>query len=90
MIASCWYLSKYPEYASKIRDETRDVDLNDKKTLDRLPQLNGFIDEVLRLVPPIMTGTPRLTGPEGLMFDDVLIPPFTRVITPRYPIMRST
>ena len=79
----------YPEYATKIREETRDVDLNDRKALEALPILNGFINETLRILPPIMTGTPRLTGPEGLRFNDVLIPPYTRVITPRYPIMRS-
>ncbi|RYP06625.1 hypothetical protein DL764_003047 [Monosporascus ibericus] len=88
LIASCWYLAKYPEHASKIRDETRNVDLNDTTTLASLPHLNGFINETLRLVPPIMTGTSRITGPDGLMLDDVLIPPYTRVTTPRYAIMR--
>ena len=88
MIATCWFLAKYPEYANKIREETRDVDLNDKKILETLPQLNGFINETLRMVPPIMTGTSRLTGPQGLTLNGMLIPPFTRVTTPRYPIMR--
>ncbi|RYP55519.1 hypothetical protein DL769_010135 [Monosporascus sp. CRB-8-3] len=88
LIGSCWYLAKYPEHASKIRDETRNVDLNDTVTLATLPHLNGFINETLRLVPPIMTGTSRITGPEGLMLDNVLIPPYTRVTAPRYVIMR--
>ncbi|RYO96187.1 hypothetical protein DL765_011668 [Monosporascus sp. GIB2] len=89
LIASCWYLAKYPEHASKIEDETRNVDLNDPTTLATLPHLNGFINETLRLVPPIMMGTSRLTGPEGLMLGNVLIPPYTRVTAPRYVILRT-
>jgi cytochrome P450 len=54
-----------------------------------LQHLNGFINEVLRLLPPaVMTGMPRSTGPDGLVFGDFHIPPFTKLVAPRYAIMR--
>lgn len=57
--------------------------------LHTLPHMDGFINEVLRSVPPAMTGLPRLTGPHGMIIDGTFIPPFTRVIAPKYVIMRS-
>ncbi|KAI1370297.1 cytochrome P450 [Hypoxylon crocopeplum] len=89
LIATFWFLAKYPEHASKIRDETRDVDERDFAKLASLPHLNAFIDETLRLVPPAgMTGTARITGEQGMTFENVYIPPFTKVTAPRYVIMR--
>jgi cytochrome P450 len=89
LISTCWFLAKYPEHASKIRSETSDVDVDDFAKLASLPHLNAFINEALRLVPPAgMTGMARITGPQGMMFEDTHIPPFTKVTAPKYPIMR--
>ncbi|KAI0887576.1 cytochrome P450 [Annulohypoxylon maeteangense] len=89
LIASFWFLAKYPEHANKIRDETRGVYERDFAKLASLPHLNAFIDETLRLIPPAgMTGTARITGEQGMTFENVYIPPFTKVTAPRYIIMR--
>ncbi|CAH0031673.1 unnamed protein product [Clonostachys rhizophaga] len=89
LIATCWFLARYPEHANKIRAETRDVDGDDFAALASLPHLNAFINEILRLMPPAgMTGTARITGPQGMQFENTYIPPFTKVTAPRYGIMR--
>jgi cytochrome P450 len=89
LIATWWFLSRHPEHADKIRAETENVDIRDANALSTLPHLNGVINEILRLVPPAMTGGGRITGPEGLVLDGTLIPPFTKVTAPKYVIKRS-
>ncbi|KAF2995646.1 hypothetical protein E8E13_000561 [Curvularia kusanoi] len=88
MTAIWWYLSKYPNEAIKIQKELADIEAHDAKRLAKLPHLNGAINEVLRLAPPAMTGNNRISGPEGLWVDDVLIPAEVKVTTPRYVIQR--
>ncbi|KAI0194201.1 cytochrome P450 monooxygenase-like protein [Astrocystis sublimbata] len=88
LVATWWYLCKYPEHADKIRAEIEGVNVTDANELARLPHLNGVINEILRLVPPAMTGNGRITGPSGLRIGDVLIPPFTKVTAPKYVIHR--
>ncbi|GAW16489.1 hypothetical protein ANO14919_059180 [Xylariales sp. No.14919] len=88
LIVTWWYLCKYTEHANKIRSELIDADVADANVLARLPHLNGVINETLRLVPPALTGAGRITGPSGLLVDDVLIPPNTRVTAPKYTIHR--
>ncbi|KAI4858741.1 cytochrome P450 monooxygenase-like protein [Hypoxylon rubiginosum] len=88
LIATWWFLSKYPKDADKIYSEIQDVDVHDANVLATLPHLNGVINEILRLVPPAMTGGGRITGPDGLMIDGTLIPPYTKVTAPKYVIMR--
>jgi cytochrome P450 len=89
LIAIWWYLAKYSEHTSKIQKEIENVDVSDANQLALLPHLNGVINEVLRLVPPAMTGNGRISGPEGIMLDGTLIPPFTKVTAPKYVIHRS-
>ncbi|KAI1135148.1 cytochrome P450 monooxygenase-like protein [Hypoxylon sp. FL0543] len=88
LIATWWYLSKYPEHADIVYMEIRDVNIRDANILATLPHLNGVINEVLRLVPPAMTGGGRITGPSGLLIDNTLIPSFTKITAPKYVIMR--
>jgi cytochrome P450 len=88
MIVSVWYLAKYPEHTEKIRYEARDANISDANILAGLPHLNGFINEVLRMVPPAMTGNARMTGPAGLHAGQTFIPPGTKIVAPKYPIMR--
>lgn len=56
--------------------------------LKGLPYLNGFINECLRLHPPLPAGVPRLTPPEGLNIGDVYIPGDVTILTPIYTIQR--
>ncbi|KAF2759925.1 cytochrome P450 [Pseudovirgaria hyperparasitica] len=88
LIATWWYLAKYPEHAEKIRQEIETVDIGDANVLAGLPHLNGVIQEILRLVPPAMTGGGRITGPQGLTVDNVFIPAGTKVTAPKYVIKR--
>ncbi|KAI1172957.1 cytochrome P450 monooxygenase-like protein [Nemania sp. FL0916] len=88
LIVIWWFLSKYPEHAQKIQAEVSGVDVNDPNALAALPHLNGVIHESLRLVPPVMTGGGRITGPNGMLIDDVLIPPGVKVTCPKYVVHR--
>lgn len=65
LIGIWWFLSKYPEHAKKVQAEVDGIDVNDASALATLPHLNGVINEALRLVPPVMTGGSRITGPNG-------------------------
>lgn len=65
------------------------ADISDMKTLNRLPHLNGVINETLRLYPVLLTGGARKTMSEGINVGDTYIPPNTTIVAPRYSIMRS-
>ncbi|KAJ2988814.1 hypothetical protein NUW58_g3778 [Xylaria curta] len=90
LVGMWWFLSKYPEHAKKVQAEVDGVDVNDVNALAALPHVNGVINESLRLVPPVMTGGNRITGPNGMLVDDVLIPPGVKVTCPKYVLHRST
>ncbi|GAP88817.1 putative cytochrome P450 [Rosellinia necatrix] len=88
LIGIWWFLSKSPEHAKKVQAEIDGIDVNDANALAALPHLNGVINEALRLVPPVMTGGNRITGPNGMLVDDVLIPPGVKVTCPKYVLHR--
>jgi cytochrome P450 len=88
LIVTWWYLAKYPKNAAIIQDEIANLDVHNANSLAQLPHLNATINEVLRLAPPTMTGSGRITGPDGLLVDDVLIPPNVRVTATKYVIQR--
>ncbi|KAI8948257.1 cytochrome P450 monooxygenase-like protein [Xylaria longipes] len=88
LVGLWWFLSKYPEHAKKLQSEVDRVDVNDANALAALPHLNGAIYEALRLIPPVMTGGNRITGPNGMLIDDVLIPPGVKVTCPKYVLHR--
>ncbi|KAK5627594.1 hypothetical protein RRF57_003309 [Xylaria bambusicola] len=88
LIGVWWFLAKYPEHAKKVQAEVDGVDPNDANALAALPHLNGVMNEALRLVPPVMTGGNRITGPSGMLIDDVLIPPGVKVTCPKYVLHR--
>ncbi|KAI1150576.1 cytochrome P450 monooxygenase-like protein [Nemania diffusa] len=88
LIAIWWFLAKMPEHTKKIQEEIAGIDVNDANALAALPHLNGVINEALRLAPPVMTGGSRITGPNGMVVDDVLIPPGVKVTCPKYVVHR--
>ncbi|ETS74340.1 hypothetical protein PFICI_14206 [Pestalotiopsis fici W106-1] len=88
LIASFWFLAKYPEHAAAVRSEIQGVDVRDANALATRPHLNGVINETLRLVPPAMSGNARLTGAQGLQVGAVYIPPHTKITAPKYTIQR--
>ncbi|KAI2642491.1 cytochrome P450 monooxygenase-like protein [Xylaria nigripes] len=88
IIGACWFFSKYPEHAKKVQAEIDGVDENDAIALASLTHLNAVINETLRLVPPIMSVGNRITGPNGMLIRDVLIPPGVKVVCPKYVLHR--
>ncbi|KAF2667575.1 cytochrome P450 [Microthyrium microscopicum] len=70
--------SRHPEWQEKVRAELREADVDGKgypmQLLRDLPLLNGCIHEVLRLHPPVMSGLPRVTPPEGATIDGLYVP----------------
>lgn len=64
------------------------MDVSNASELALLPHLNGFVNEVLRLMPPALTGGGRVVGEHGLKFNDVHIPPGTMVTAPKFVISR--
>ncbi|KAI5814629.1 cytochrome P450 [Pyronema omphalodes] len=54
-----------------------------------IPYVEDVINEVLRIHPPIITGIPRVTPPEGLTIGDLFIPGDTVVSVPIYCMHRD-
>jgi cytochrome P450 len=73
----------------QIQEEIENVDVMDANALGLLPHFNAVINEVLRIMPPAMTGNGRMTGPNGITVDGHFIPPNTKVTAPKFVIMRQ-
>ena len=86
-----YYLAKFPDQANKLRAELRD--LNEPfniSLLENCNHLNGFINESLRLHPPVPSGVLRNTPPEGLWIGEQYIPGGTTILVPTYTIGRRS
>ncbi|KAK9422223.1 putative Tryprostatin B 6-hydroxylase [Seiridium unicorne] len=88
LISIFYFLALYPEYADGIFHEIDTVDISDMTSLAKLPFLNSFINEAMRLIPAALTMGTRITPPEGLEIDETWIPGGTRIAGPRYTIFR--
>ncbi|KAK3317325.1 cytochrome P450 [Cercophora scortea] len=90
-----YYLAKYPDQVRKLRAEFEPLlaasgkDHLDPKGVSKAVHLNGVIHESLRLNPPIPSGFPRVTPPEGLTIADTYIPGETTVVIPLRTMGRS-
>ncbi|PYI01307.1 cytochrome P450 [Aspergillus sclerotiicarbonarius CBS 121057] len=87
-------LARHPAQVQKLRAElaTCPVEPNEEYMHEKiagLQHLNGFINEVLRLHPPIGSIIPRKTPPEGIDIDGVYIPGNMIVSCPQWVIGRS-
>ena len=49
-------------------------DIRSDQNLQKLPHLNAFINETLRVHPPILDGLPRNTPAGGIVVSDKHIP----------------
>lgn len=72
----------------KLQDEIKSVNVEDANALATLPHLNGIIYEALRLLPPVLTGNGRVTGPDGMVLDGTFIPGLVKIHAPKYVIQR--
>lgn len=90
-----YYLAKYPEQVRKLRAEfepllaASGLDHLDPKDVAKAVHLNGVIHETLRMNPPIPSGYPRVTPPEGLTIAGRYIPGGTTVVIPLRTMGRS-
>lgn len=83
-------LALHPDQAKKLHAELLPIDIYDRKALQALPHLNGFIQETLRLHPPVPSGGYRETPPEGITVAGQYIPGRTTIVSPRYSLGRCT
>lgn len=81
-------MAKHPAELNKLYDELADLDVGDPEVLKTLPQLNGVINEALRLYPSLPTGGFRKTTKNGMTIRGNFIPPNTTILAPRYSINR--
>lgn len=63
-------------------------DVEDFILLQKLPHLNGIINETLRLHPGLLTGGLRETPPDGAVICGRFVPGNTVICAPRYTISR--
>ncbi|KAB5536218.1 cytochrome P450 [Coniochaeta sp. 2T2.1] len=90
-----YYLCKYPEQVRKLRAEFEPLlaasgtDHLVVKDVAKAVHLNGVIHEALRMNPPIPSGYPRVTPPEGLEIAGKYIPGGTTVVIPLRTMGRS-
>ena len=84
-----YHLAREPQHFRKIRDELDALGANmDARNLQTLPHLNAFINESMRLHPPVPSAGLRETPPEGLMIGDQYIPGNTVIGLPMYSLHR--
>ncbi|KAI9370293.1 Tryprostatin B 6-hydroxylase [Aspergillus egyptiacus] len=87
-------LARHPAEVEKLRAELEPIEVgNDGEyqhdRIANLPHLNGFINEVFRLHPPIPGVIPRKTPPEGIQVKDIHIPGNMTVYSPQWSMGRS-
>ncbi|KAK7757123.1 hypothetical protein SLS62_000670 [Diatrype stigma] len=99
-----WLIKEYDATETKYTKEARDnllldnatsvivggsnIDSSDISSLAKLPLLNGFINETMRLIPAALTMGTRITPPEGIDVDGTWIPGNVKIVGPRYTIFR--
>ena len=77
-------LAKHPKWAGMLREEIKQSGTLNTMGLQSLTYLNAFIQETLRLHPPVPSAGLRNTPPEGIMVGDRYIPGNVTVLTPNY------
>lgn len=77
-------LALRPTYVSALRAEMDPVFATDGEysCQKAYPVLDSLINETLRLYPPVLFGSPRVTPPGGLKIGDVFVPEDTVVYVP--------
>ena len=88
MVFLFYELARNPLEAEKLYAEIHGVDITDHRTLQKLPHLNGLINEVLRIHPPVPSGGYRETPSEGVTIAGHPVPGQTTIVAPRYTIGR--
>ena len=88
-----YYLAKYPHMQQRLQEEVREAMTRDTvpnwSTLSTLPLLDGIVNEILRLHPPVASGMPRETPTNGAQLGPYWVPGETIVTVPTYSIQRD-
>ncbi|KEY67605.1 hypothetical protein S7711_08275 [Stachybotrys chartarum IBT 7711] len=82
-------LASHPEHLERLRQELSGIDVDDCRELEKLPHLNGVINETMRLHPALPTAGYRDSPEEGVTIAGRYIPGNTTLVAPRYTIFRS-
>lgn len=94
MANAFYFLAKNPPVLRKLQGYLDELcpnggrDWSYAKTT-KFPYLDHVINETLRLKPPVPSGLPRITPPEGIQIDEVYIPGDTIVAVPTHTIQRD-
>ena len=88
-----YYFAKDPSLLKRLRDDLDQHNVVNDESLDlaglqHLPYLNGLINEVLRMHPPVPGGMYRDPPPEGIEVNGHFLPPGVVTVAPHYTIQR--
>lgn len=92
-----YHIASKPEWQKTLREEIQKIKQGNDATervlpdqwLKDAPVLNGMINEILRLNPPVPSGVFRLTPPEGVTIGETFIPGNTKIQIPMYSTSRD-
>lgn len=85
-----WTLLTYPVVRQKLEDELIKLPIDfDDVMLEKLPYLNAFITEVLRLYGSAPGALPRTTPSQGIQIGDYHIPSSVTLTTQAYTMHRD-
>ena len=89
MISFLIYLSVSPKVQEKLREELAGKSEEDILA-GKIPYLEACISETLRMNPPVPSGLPRTSPPEGILLSDgTRIPGGVNVLFPLYSVFRD-
>ncbi|TGJ79166.1 hypothetical protein E0Z10_g9599 [Xylaria hypoxylon] len=83
-----YHLARDPPQRDRLFKEIKDIDIYDRSQLQNCTNLNAFINETLRLYPPVPTGGNRTTPPTGVTINNEYIPGGVTIVAPKYSIHR--
>lgn len=81
-------LARHQDWATKLHDEVSRNPSRDPVTLQSMTFLNAFINETLRLHPPVPSAGLRNTPAEGIMIGEKFVPGDVTVLVPNYSLGR--
>lgn len=85
-----WALLTYPVVRHKLEDELTQLPAEfDDVALEKLPYLNAFVTEVLRVYGSAPGALPRATPSHGIRIGDYYIPPGVTLTTQAYTMHRD-